>query len=126
MKVIDGHTHMYQLRRRWDKPKNSVKEIEGFDINYLLKRLDELEVSQINIMPQTMARVQEEWLGSNELAADIQQQAPTRIISFAAAEPLDQRGLFNRASLEDFERGIIEKGLKGLLLTPPYGVDRQR
>ncbi|MEE9491366.1 MAG: amidohydrolase family protein [Dehalococcoidia bacterium] len=121
MKVIDGHSHMYQTYSSSSKLKKSVEEIEGFDINVLLKRLDEIEVSQFQTMPQEMTRIRGQWLGSNELSADIQQSAPARIISFAAAEPLDAQDVFNRARLKEVEKSIAEKGLKGLLLTPPYG-----
>lgn len=121
MRTIDGHSHMYQPRARTNELKKSVKEIEGFDIDLLLKRLDEIGVSQIQTMPQEMTRMRGQWLGSNELSAEIQQCALGRIISFAAAEPLDVQGVFNRARLKGVEKAITEKGLKGVLLTPPYG-----
>jgi len=121
MKIIDGHSHMYQTYSSSSKLKKSVEEIEGFDINVLLKRLDEIEVCQFQTMPQEMTRIRGQWLGSNELSADIQRYAPARIISFAGAEPLDVQGVFNRARLREVENSIVKKGLKGLLLTPPYG-----
>jgi len=121
MRVIDGHSHMYQTFAPSNGLKKSVKEIEGFDIDLLLKRLDEIGVQQFQTMPQEMTRIRQEWLGSNELSADIQRQAPARIVSFAAAEPLDPQGVFNKARLKEVKKAILEKGLKGLLLTPPYG-----
>ena len=121
MGIIDGHSHMYQERENAGNLKKKVSEIEGFDINRLLKRLDEIGISQFQTMAQEMTRIRGQWLGSNELSADIQQSAPTRIIAFAAAEPLDTQGAFNRARLKEVERAIGETGLKGLLLTPPYG-----
>jgi len=121
MKIIDGHSHMYQTFAPSNQLKKSVIEIGGFDINLLLERLDEIEVSHFQTMPQEMTRIRGQWLGSNELSADIQRSAPTRIISFAAAEPLDTQGAFNRVRLQDVEKAIVEWGLKGLLLTPPYG-----
>jgi len=120
MRIVDGHSHMYQTFAPSDKLKKSVNEIEGFDIDLLLKRLDENKVSRIQTMPQEMTRIQGRWLGSNELSASIQESAPTRIISFAAAEPIDAQGVFNKARLNDIEMSIAG-GLKGLLLTPPYG-----
>jgi len=121
MRIVDGHSHMYQKGADVSKLKRSVAEIEGFDINRLLKRLDEIGISQFQTMPQEMTRIRGQWLGSNELSADIQQSAPARIIAFATAEPLDTQDAFNRARLKDVERAIVETGLKGLLLTPPYG-----
>lgn len=121
MKVIDGHSHMYQTRTPTNELKNSVTEIQGFNIDLLLKRLDEIEVFQFQTMPQEMTRIQGTWLGSNELSADIQRCAPTRIISFAAAEPLDAQDCLNSVRLKEVAEAIVRKNLKGLLLTPPYG-----
>jgi predicted TIM-barrel fold metal-dependent hydrolase len=121
MLVLDGHSHMYQTFAPSANLKKSVQEIEGFDIDLLLKRLDEIGVSQFQTMPQEMTRIRGQWLGSNDLSADIQRSAPERIIAFAAGEPLDGYGAFNRARLKDVERAITQWGLKGLLLTPPYG-----
>jgi predicted TIM-barrel fold metal-dependent hydrolase len=61
------------------------------------------------------------WLGSNELAAELQQLEPARIISFAAAEPLDAQDRLNTAQLKELDNLVTSKGIKGLLLTPGYG-----
>lgn len=121
MKIIDGHSHLYQPRADSDRLVKSVGEIEGFDLDLLLERLDDIEVSQIQTMPQEMTRIRGQWLGSNELSAEIQRCAPHRIISFAAAEPIDRYGALNRLRLKEVEKAVKEMGLKGLLLTPPYG-----
>lgn len=121
MKIIDGHSHLYQAPAPCGQLKGSAKEIEGFDINLLLKRLDELQISQVQLMPQEMTRIVGHWLGSNELSPDIQRYAPERIIAFAGAEPLNVHNAFNRARLKEIEEAIVERNLKGLLLTPPYG-----
>ena len=121
MKIIDGHSHMYQTYAESQHLKKGVEEIDGFDIRALLARLDEIGVSQFQTMPQEMTRIRGLWLGSNELSADIQRSAPTRAVSFAAAEPMDAEDVFNRARLMEIEEAVAEKGLKGLLLTPPYG-----
>jgi predicted TIM-barrel fold metal-dependent hydrolase len=121
MKIVDGHSHMYQTRANSDELKRSADEIEGFDIDALLLRLDAIEVSQFQTMPQEMSRIRGQWLGSNELSADIQRRAPTRAISYAAAEPLDAEGVLNTARLEAIEQAIVDGELKGVLLTPPYG-----
>ena len=121
MHIVDGHSHMYQAHAPVDSLKTSVCDIEGFDANRLVRRLDELGVSILQTMPQEMTRIQGQWLGSNELSADIQSAAPERVVAFAAAEPVDVQGAFNRARLSEVERAISAKGLRGLLLTPPYG-----
>ena len=121
MIVIDGHSHMYQTFAPARELKKTVKDIKGFDMGLLLRRLDEIEVSQFQTMPQEMTRIQGQWLGSNELSAEIQKCAPGRVMSFAAAEPLDSQDSLNNARLREVEKCITEQGLKGLLLTPPYG-----
>lgn len=121
MGFIDGHSHMLQTVAVGDKLKKTVGEIEGFDIDRLLARLDDIGVSHFQTMAQEMTRIRGSWLGSNELSADIQQCAPTRIISFAGAEPLDGRDHLNTVRLKELEEKVVKRGLKGLLLTPPYG-----
>ncbi|MFC2031103.1 amidohydrolase family protein [Chloroflexota bacterium] len=121
MRTVDGHSHMYQTYARSDQLKKSVLEIEGFDIQGLLARLDTINISQFQTMPQEMTRIRGLWLGSNELSADLQNTAPTRVVSYASAEPLDAQGAFNGTRLKEVEESISGKGLQGLLLTPPYG-----
>jgi len=121
MRMIDGHSHMYQKRAPLNKLKKSVSDIEDFDIKLLLRRLDEIGVSQFQTMSQSMERIRGMWLGSNELSAELQQLAPTRIISFAAAEPLDAQDRLNTAQLKELDELVTDKGIKGLLLTPGYG-----
>ena len=121
MRIIDGHSHMYQKRAPLNKLKKSVSDIEDFDIKLLLRRLDEIGVSQFQTMSQSMERIRGMWLGSNELSAELRQLAPTRIISFAAAEPLDAQDRLNTAQLKELDELVTDKGIKGLLLTPGYG-----
>jgi predicted TIM-barrel fold metal-dependent hydrolase len=112
---------MYQTYANARQLKKRAEDIDGLDIELLLRRLDELEVSQFQTMPQEMTRIRGQWLGSNELSADLQRCAPARIVSYAAAEPLDVQGTLNRARLNEVRQSVVEGGLKGLLLTPPYG-----
>jgi predicted TIM-barrel fold metal-dependent hydrolase len=121
MKMIDGHSHMYQTYGESQHLKTRAEQIDGFDIKTLLARLDALDIAQFQTMPQEMTRVRGLWLGSNDLSADLHRSAPTRIVSFAAAEPMDAQDVFNRARLMEVEAGVLKNGLKGLLLTPPYG-----
>ena len=123
MKIVDGHSHMYQPETEVPAGKlpTSVKEIEGFDMDRLLKRLDEIGVTLFQTQPQEETRIRGQWLGSNALSADIQRTAPSRVIAFGAAEPLDTQDVFNSARLKELRKAIVEQGLKGFLLTPPYG-----
>jgi predicted TIM-barrel fold metal-dependent hydrolase len=120
-KIVDGHSHLFQVSMPVGSLKRNVNEIDGFDVDLLLRELDRLRVAQIQTMPQEETRIAGRWAGSNDLAVDLQRCAPERIIAYAAAEPLDTEDVFNRARLREVRRGIEEQGLKGLLLTPPYG-----
>lgn len=121
MRIVDGHSHMYQSHMAVSSLKTGVRDIEGFDAGLLARRLDDNGVSILQTMPQEMTRIQRQWLGSNALSADIQAALPERVVAYAAAEPLDPQGAFNRARLGEVEQAVTEKGLQGLLLTPPYG-----
>jgi len=121
MGIIDGHSHLYQKHATIDNLKKSVKDIEGFDINSLLQRLDEMGISQLQTMSQSMERIRGMWLGSNALSVALYEAAPSRIVPFAAAEPLDAQDRLNAAQLEELEDLVINRGIKGLLLTPGYG-----
>jgi predicted TIM-barrel fold metal-dependent hydrolase len=121
MEIMDGHSHLYQKHATVDKLKKTVNDIEGFDIEQLLKRLDEMGVSQLQTMSQSMERIRGMWLGSNALSVALHEAAPSRIVSFAAAEPLDARDRLNEPQLEELEDLVKNRGIKGLLLTPGYG-----
>lgn len=121
MSIIDGHSHAFQGRASAHSLKSRTDEIEGFKIDKVLEALDRIDVSLIQTMPQEMTRIRGQWLGSNELSLDLQRSAPERIVSFAAAEPIDTQDTFNKTRLDDVRAMVGEGGLKGLLLTPPYG-----
>jgi predicted TIM-barrel fold metal-dependent hydrolase len=121
MNIIDGHSHAFQGRASAQSLKSRTEEIEGFKIDAVLDAIERIDVSLIQTMPQEMTRMRGQWLGSNELSLDLQRSAPERIVSFAAAEPLDAQDTFNKIRLEEIRAMVVEGGLKGLLLTPPYG-----
>ena len=121
MGIIDGHSHMYHARASVGQLKKSVSDIEDFDLNRLMDRLDDIGVTRFQTMSQSMERIRGMWLGSNELGAELQQLSPTRIISFAAAEPLDAQDRLNTDHLKALDTLVRNNGIKGLLLTPGYG-----
>lgn len=121
MDIVDGHSHMYHARAAVGELKRGVRDIEGFDLNGLLDRLAAIGVSRFQTMAQSMERIRGMWLGSNELAAALAQLSPLKIISFAAAEPLDATDRLNTDQLDALEGLVRGNGIKGLLLTPGYG-----
>jgi predicted TIM-barrel fold metal-dependent hydrolase len=112
---------MYQKHAGVGELKRHVSDIEGFDIDLLLRRLDEMGVALMQTMSQSMERIRGMWLGSNALSAEIQQLAPARVRSFAAVEPLDAQDNLNAAQLTELEALVADKDIKGFLLTPGYG-----
>jgi predicted TIM-barrel fold metal-dependent hydrolase len=121
MVIVDGHTHLFHAFASSDRLKSRVSDIAGFNLKRLLSTMDDLSISMLQTMPQEMSRVQNGWLGSNALSADLAHQAPDRLMAYAAAEPLDRQNAFNRTRLKEAREFITEGRLRGLLLTPPYG-----
>jgi len=119
--IIDGHSHLFQVRWPCDNLPQSVDALGEVDWQSLVAGLGEIGVEKVVTLTQEMTRVWDAWLGSNELAADLQQKYPEQIIGVAGAEPLDRQDKFNAARLNEVEISVKEHRLKGLLLTPPYG-----
>jgi len=119
--IIDGHSHLFQVRWPCDNLPQSVDALGEVDWQSLISGLGEIDVEKVVTLTQEMTRVWDAWLGSNELAADLQQKYPEQIIGVAGAEPLDRQDKFNAARLNEIKTSVKEHGLKGLLLTPPYG-----
>ena len=119
--IIDGHSHLFQVRWPCDNLPQSVDALGEVDWQALVTGLDEIGVEKVITLAQEMTRVWDAWLGSNELAADLQRKCPEQIIGVAGAEPLDRQDKFNAERLKEVETSVREHGLKGLLLTPPYG-----
>lgn len=118
--MIDGHTHMLQGRR----PLESLKRrVEDLDVNFadLFEKMDQIGLEKMVTLAQEMTRVSKAWLGSNDLTINLQEKFPKRIVGIIAAEPIDERDVFNIERLREFRSAVKEHGMKGLLFTPPYG-----
>lgn len=118
---IDVHSHMFQDRYPCDNLPKNVDQLEEIDLNKFLRELDKNRIKYVVTLAQDMTRPWNGWLGSNALAADLQKKSKGGMIGIAGAEPLDQHDRLNAERLSDFESCVKENGLKGLLLTPPYG-----
>jgi predicted TIM-barrel fold metal-dependent hydrolase len=121
LEIVDGHSHLYHAFAGSDRLKSRVRDIEGFDAKRFLDEMDGMGISMVQSMPQEMSRIQGGWLGSNALSMDLAREISDRLVAFAAAEPMDRQNVFNRARLTEVRESITHGGLKGLLLTPPYG-----
>ena len=119
--VIDAHSHTLQGRHPCDDLPASLDDLTDVDVDGLLKGLDELEVETVVTLAQEMARVRDEWLGSNALAADLQDRFDGRFIGIAGFEPVTRRDQFNAVRFEEVRDLVVSGRVRGLLITPPYG-----
>ena len=83
--------------------------------------MDECGVEVAVTLSQEMARVRGDWLGSNELAADLQRNYGGRFAGIASFEPLTPDGRFNGGRFEQVRAQLRAGDVRGLLITPPYG-----
>jgi len=119
--IIDGHSHLFQARWPCDNLPQNIDALGEVDWQSLVDGLDEIGVEKVVTLAQEMTRVWDAWLGSNKLAADLQRKFPEQILGVTGAEPLDKQDKFNAERLKEIETSVKAHGLKGLLLTPPYG-----
>ena len=120
--VIDGHSHMLQDFHPCNNLPQTVDDIGDVDVDGLLHGLDELGVGKVVTLSQEMTRARNEWLGSNELAADLQSRRGGRFVGIASFEPLTPSDQFNGPRFEQV-RDLVRSGrVLGLLITPPYGL----
>lgn len=118
--IIDAHSHMFQDEYHNTAPPQKIDEVEGIDVERFVEELDKGEIRCVVTLAQDMTKSWEGYLGSNSLAADLQEKSHGRLIGIAGAKPLDKYDRFNWDNYKDFEYSIRERGLKGLLFTPPY------
>ena len=119
--VIDAHTHLLQGTHPCEDIPQSLDDLPDVDLTGLLAGLDDQGVEVVVTLAQEMTRIRGQWLGSNELAADIQQKLEGRFIGFAGFEPMTPKNQFNKARYEQVEELVKSRRVKGLLITPPYG-----
>jgi predicted TIM-barrel fold metal-dependent hydrolase len=71
-------------------------------------------------MGQDMTRIWNTSFGESNVV-DCVKKYPDFFIGFCSLEPLDKANRFNQAAFDHLQRSISEYGLRGVLLTPPYG-----
>jgi predicted TIM-barrel fold metal-dependent hydrolase len=119
--VIDAHSHMLQGRHPCDQLPASLDDLGDVQIPELLAGLDELGVEAVVTLSQEMTRVRDEWLGSNDLAADLQTGLEGRFYAIAGFEPVTRSDQFNGPRFEQVRALVRSGSVRGLLITPPYG-----
>lgn len=119
--MIDAHSHLLQGRHPSHALPQSLDDLGDADVDGLMTGLDELGVEAVVTLAQEMSRVRDEWLGSNELAADLQKRLNGRFIGIAAFEPITRSDQFNAPQFEQVREVVRSGQVRGLLITPPYG-----
>jgi len=118
--LIDSHVHILAARHFDDRYRKEVGEIGDIDLNLVADQMERLHIDKYVVLPQDMTRIWRSRI-TNEFVFDFVRTHPEKTIGFASAEVLDDMGRFNAAGLDEFESAVRDLGLKGLLLTPPYG-----
>lgn len=119
--TIDAHSHMPQGKHPLDNIPTRVEDLVDFDMQTLLNGMDELGIATVVSLAQEMTRVRSQWIGSNELAADLQARFGGRFVGIAGFEPLTPKDQFNAQRFEEVRELVRVRRVSGLLITPPYG-----
>ena len=84
--IIDAHSHLLQDAHPADNLQTSVGQ--AGDFQRLLAGMDELGLTHAVTQSQEMTRVRGQWLGSNELCADLQRCSGGSLLGLACFEPM--------------------------------------
>lgn len=120
--VIDSHMHLIR-KKNFDKEtynRLNMKLPEDTPLEDLVGWLQEAGVSKAVVMGQDMRRIWKTTFGEEYVVQAIKRY-PDFFVGLASLEPLDEYNRFNEEAFDYFEKAITEHGLKGILLTPPYG-----
>jgi predicted TIM-barrel fold metal-dependent hydrolase len=120
--IIDSHMHLIRKknfdRETYDRLK--LKLPEDTPIEKLVGWLKEAGVVRAVAMGQDMTRIWKTTFGE-EYVLEVLNKYPDFFIGLASLEPLDPYNRFNEKAYAYLKNAITEYGLKGVLLTPPYG-----
>ena len=119
--AIDGHSHMLQGRRARGCLARTLEDLRGVELDALWEGLEEAGVEGVVTLAQEMTRVRDQWLGSNELAAELQERLEGRFWGIAGFEPVTRADQFNGPRFEQVRELVRSGRVRGLLITPPYG-----
>jgi len=120
--IIDGHLHLLQSKN-FDKEiwtKLGMPIPQDTRLEDLIGWLDTAGVKKAVVMGQDMMRIWHSQCGEDYVIRAVKEH-PSKFIGLASLEPLDQHNRMNMEALQYFERAVTKHGLRGMLLTPPYG-----
>jgi len=120
--VIDSHMHLIRKKNFDEETYNrlNMKLPEDTPLEDLVGWLKEAGVVKAVVMGQDMTRIWKTTFGE-EYVLEAIKRYPDFFVGLASLEPVDKYNRFNKKALEYFEKAITEYGMKGVLLTPPYG-----
>ncbi|MCD6317941.1 amidohydrolase family protein [Candidatus Aerophobetes bacterium] len=120
--VIDSHMHLIR-KKNFDKEtynRLNLKLPEDTPLENLVGWLKEAGIVKAVVMGQDMTRIWKTTFGE-EYVLEALKKYPDFFVGLASLEPVDKYNRFNKKAFEYFKKAITEYGLKGVLLTPPYG-----
>lgn len=119
--MIDAHSHMLMDGDETGAKRRRVEDLAEVDLPKLFERMDRLGIEHTVSVVQETRRVWKRWTGTNDLIVDLQEKHPDRFTGIFGAEPMDERGVFNRRRLLEFRAAARDHGIRGLWFGPPYG-----
>ena len=120
--TVDSHLHLIR-KKNFDRDTYRRLKLdlpEDTNIEDLVGWLKDAGVVKAVAMGQDMSRIWKTTFGE-EYVLEVVKKYPDFFIGLASVEPIDPYNRFNQTAFDYFERAITEYGLKGVLLTPPYG-----
>ncbi len=131
-RFIDIHFHPWlreavppQVRRGVEEffEARMRRRVSFFSVEELFSEMDRLGVEKCVLLPVRIPEVRSEgvsWSGfSNQVVAELVDKYPDRFVGFAFADPL-RTGI--RDAVKEFERSVVDMGLRGLKVVPRRGL----
>jgi len=120
--IIDSHLHLIRKKNfdleLWKRIDVGVPD--DTDIDDLISWLRGAGIERAVVMGQDMSRIWNTNFGEEYLLECVKKY-PEFLIGLSSVEPMDEFNHFNQPAFEHFRKSITEDGLKGVLMTPPYG-----
>ena len=120
--VIDSHLHVLKESNFDAVTEKALGHTHPTDtpIETLVAWLRDAGIGKAVVMGQDMSRIWNSSCGEDYVLQCIKEY-PDLFVGLASLEPVDKWGRYNRQALKYFEKAVREYGLKGVLLSPPYG-----
>jgi predicted TIM-barrel fold metal-dependent hydrolase len=123
--LIDAHTHLWEARHlspdvieEWHR--KGFFNYDNIPVENLINDMNQAGVEKAIVLASERAKVWQPKESLNKYVASMIEKYPDRLIGFAGAAPLTVKNRVNWQSLEEFEKFIIDYGMKGMKLTPIY------